>query len=279
MAIGGVFVEQVTEVTEVTVKGWRNGLLLALPLETPWAEVIEQTHAKLDEAKARSFWRGAQTTLDCGDRSVSGEELTALMDRIKRGFGLVPVAIVATDAATREAGEKLALKSYEELPIIQKPRERDRDKSNSDKEAAEASANGSGASHSGPNAGTDIAVRGNFAAHNALYVPGTVRSGQRIVHDTHLIIVGDVNAGAEVAAGGDIIVFGDAARTWLTRDASGRRQPALSLETCARRNSASPGKSPVPAEETERGSGAVRVPEVARIEGGEIGVFSVIMYA
>jgi septum site-determining protein MinC len=250
-------VEELTGQETVEVKGWRNGLLLVLPLSTPWDEVIEQTHSRLDEAKARSFWRGAQTTLDCGTREVSSDELTSLMDRIKRGFGLVPVAIVAQDASTRIAGEKLALKAYEELPVIQK--HRDREKERETEMAA-------------TNAGTEIATRGNFAAQNALYVPGTVRSGQQIVHDTHLVIVGDVNAGAEVSAGGDIIVFGSLrglAHAGCFGDETARivagnlRPPQLRIA----------GKIARSPEESERSPNFQRLSEVARIEGGEIGVF------
>lgn len=37
---------------------------------------------------------------------------------------------------------------------------------------------------------------------------GRVRSGQRIIAESHLIILGDVNPGGEVFAGGDILVLG-----------------------------------------------------------------------
>ncbi len=36
----------------------------------------------------------------------------------------------------------------------------------------------------------------------------TLRSGRSLRHDGHLIVIGDVNAGAEVIAGGDVIVWG-----------------------------------------------------------------------
>jgi len=37
---------------------------------------------------------------------------------------------------------------------------------------------------------------------------GRVRSGQKVTTPKHLLILGDVNPGAEVAAGGDILVMG-----------------------------------------------------------------------
>ena len=42
----------------------------------------------------------------------------------------------------------------------------------------------------------------------SIFVSHTVRSGQRIESDGDIIIIGDVNAGAEVIAGGSIAVFG-----------------------------------------------------------------------
>lgn len=42
----------------------------------------------------------------------------------------------------------------------------------------------------------------------ALIIAGRVRSGQKLQADKHLIIMGDLNPGAEAIAGGDIIVLG-----------------------------------------------------------------------
>ncbi len=40
------------------------------------------------------------------------------------------------------------------------------------------------------------------------FVKGTLRSGQAVEHPHNLVILGDVNPGAEVRAGGNILVFG-----------------------------------------------------------------------
>jgi len=42
----------------------------------------------------------------------------------------------------------------------------------------------------------------------ALFVSRTIRSGQVVRHQGHITIVGDVNAGAEVIAGGNVVVWG-----------------------------------------------------------------------
>ncbi|MFW6381683.1 MAG: septum site-determining protein MinC [Bacillota bacterium] len=43
---------------------------------------------------------------------------------------------------------------------------------------------------------------------DTVLVRGTIRSGQRIKYPSNIVIVGDVNPGAEVIAAGDIIVLG-----------------------------------------------------------------------
>ncbi|MGM0419547.1 MAG: septum site-determining protein MinC [Bacillota bacterium] len=43
---------------------------------------------------------------------------------------------------------------------------------------------------------------------DTILIKGTLRSGQAVEHPHNLVVMGDVNPGAEVRAGGDIIVFG-----------------------------------------------------------------------
>jgi len=55
----------------------------------------------------------------------------------------------------------------------------------------------------------------NVYRTNAQLLAGRVRSGQKINTRSHLIILGDVNPGAEVSAGGDVIVLGSLRGTAL----------------------------------------------------------------
>ncbi len=219
---------------EVEVKGWRNGLLLVLPPEGDWAEVLGQLDDKLNAANVRSFWRGAQTTLDLGGRVLSPADLDALVGRLKNAYGLVPVGVVSVDAPTREGAGTLGLGAYDELPIPRKPA---RDK--------------------------------NKPAHNALYLKQTVRSGQRVVHEGHLVIAGDVNAGAEVVAEGDIVIFGTLrgmAHAGCFGD-EGAQIMASHLRPMQLRIAGLIARAPEP------GAGPQgRSPEVARVISGEIQV-------
>jgi septum site-determining protein MinC len=46
------------------------------------------------------------------------------------------------------------------------------------------------------------------ALPSTLYHAGTVRGGQALHHVGHIVVVGDVNPGAELIASGDVVVFG-----------------------------------------------------------------------
>lgn len=103
--------------------------------------------------------------------------------------------------------------------------------------------------------------------HNALYVRQTVRSGQRLEHDGHLVICGDVNAGAEIFATGDIVVFGTlrgVAHAGAKGD-EGARIVATNLRPTQLRIATRIARSP------DQGSPPLsKFPEVALVEEGEI---------
>lgn len=271
---------EIAPVGDVEVKGWRNGLLLILPGVGTWNEVMARVDARLDEAKARSFWRGAQTTIVSEFRAISLEELDALTERVKRAYGLVPVAIVATDAATRAAGEKLALVAYETLPLVRKPAPREYDAGGVapgvlPAEPAAASSAPARAVEA-PERVAPVGAAATAPENNALYLYQTVRSGQRIVHDGHLVICGDVNAGAEVLARGDVVVLGTLrglAHAGYYGDETARIV-AWSLRPPQLRIAGKIARSPEAAG-TAKGTpaAAAQTPEVARIESGEIQIF------
>jgi len=55
---------------------------------------------------------------------------------------------------------------------------------------------------------TDYVQRDPRESEDTLFLRRTVRSGQAIHHHSNVIVLGDVNPGAEIIAGGDIIVWG-----------------------------------------------------------------------
>ena len=102
------------------------------------------------------------------------------------------------------------------------------------------------------------------AAEGVLLVERTLRGGQRISHDGSVIVLGDVNPGAEIIAGGHVIVWGRLRGTveaGLT--SAGAMVCALDLAPTQLRIGPALARAP---EEP----GRVAVPEVAREVDGRI---------
>lgn len=65
---------------------------------------------------------------------------------------------------------------------------------------------------------------------DALIISGRVRSGQKIDTEKHLIIYGDVNPGAEVIAGGDVIILGTLSGTAIAGQKQDNNSIIFSLD-------------------------------------------------
>jgi septum site-determining protein MinC len=218
--------------------------------------VRSSLEARLNEAKdARTFWRGAQVTLDFGSRELGLEDVEELCSWLREFWGLIPLAAVAPDPQTQAACEKLVLKTYAVLPTIQK--------ATADRETPVVGA--------APAPVPQKATPPSSELNNALYLFRSVRSGQRIEHSGNLVICGDVSADAEVVATGDIIVVGrlrGRPHAGCQGDESAKivaselRAPQLRI---AGKIAAAPHEEGL---RTEK-----RSSEVARIENGEIQVF------
>jgi septum site-determining protein MinC len=154
----------------VRFKGWRGGLLIHLPADGDWEKISDALGERL--AVTKDFWEGAPATIDLGDRDVSRELLTALAERLREEFALEPAGIVSGLETVREAAVALDLEVHETVPVAQpKPEKPD-------------------------------------PRQETRYIRGTVRSGMVVDSKGNLVVVGDVNAGSELRAGGDIIVMG-----------------------------------------------------------------------
>ncbi|HWQ14482.1 MAG TPA: septum site-determining protein MinC [Roseiflexaceae bacterium] len=100
----------------------------------------------------------------------------------------------------------------------------------------------------------------------AAFVRRTVRSGQVVRHQGHVTVLGDVNAGAEVIAGGSVVVWGRVRGT-IHAGALGDRSAvicALELAPTQLRIADLIARAPEGA--------AGRTPEIARVVGDQISV-------
>ncbi|MGH2497431.1 MAG: septum site-determining protein MinC [Ktedonobacteraceae bacterium] len=163
----------------IAIKGTRNGLLLTLEPETPFSDLLTALSERL--AEAPTFFRGASLAVDTTRRALQRGERTQLEALL--AYYHMSVAM-------------------QELPVIAPP--------------SEAQANARKVS--GDLAESNAAQRTEQQAQNGqaapremddtLFLRRTVRSGQAIHHASNVVVLGDVNPGAEIVAGGDIIVWG-----------------------------------------------------------------------
>lgn len=157
----------------LTIKGVKDGLLIHLP-EGPWDRVRESLMTTLGEQS--DFLRGARLALQVDERDLGAGELGSLR-AVLAEHEVTLWAILTTHENTRSAaadlGLALSLKAQQS-------------------EAAD----------------REASIDTELVGEDAILVRRTLRSGHSIRHPGHVTVVGDVNPGAEIIAGGNVIVWG-----------------------------------------------------------------------
>jgi len=156
----------------INIKGLRDGLLISLGAGE-WEYLQGLLFAQIDERVA--FFRGARLALDVGEQILHVAEMSKLRDEFsEREVSLW--AVVSESPKTVQTAQLLGLATR-----ISKQR---------------------------PEARVSAPVQAEGSNFGALWVERTLRSGTRIEFGGHVVIMGDVNPGAEIVAGGDILVWG-----------------------------------------------------------------------
>lgn len=158
--------------SKVTIKGIREGLLITLG-EGSWPDVQQTLLDHIDEQG--EFYRGARLALDVGNHILKATDLAQLRNLIsERQLSLW--AVLSNSPTTEQTAQTLGLATR-----LSKPR-------------PELTA-----------AKLETTVTDGEAA---MLVRRTLRSGYRLQYEGHVIVIGDVNPGAEIIARGDVIVWG-----------------------------------------------------------------------
>jgi len=155
----------------IHIKGLRDGLLVSLS-EAPWEEQCTALLAQIDGQQA--FFNGARLALDIGNQILRVNEMVELRDRLsERNVSLW--AVISESPTTEKTAQLLGLATR-----VSKPR---------------------------PEETHNIDTR-IINEETALFVNKTLRSGARIDFAGHVVLLGDVNPGAEIVADGSVIVWG-----------------------------------------------------------------------
>lgn len=157
----------------ITIKGIREGLLVTLSEGENWIATSRTLLDRIDQAS--DFFSGAKLALGVGPRALSAADLGRLRDALsERKVSLW--AVLSDSPTTVNAAQALGL-------IIHLPA-------------------------STPQTRPDPEVDPEEAREEAVLVRRTLRSGRSVRHMGHVIVIGDVNPGAEIVAGGDVVVWG-----------------------------------------------------------------------
>jgi septum site-determining protein MinC len=176
----------------VSYKGTRQGILMSISEEEPLGVALDILRSKIEAT--RSFFEGSPISLDLGWRELENEDLQEVLDLFKEN-NLQLLGIISCSQFTRKIAEgkgikviigRLGLadhagrKKYEKKFISSYERKKEETTTEPKKQDDE----------------------------EIKYIKKTIRSGQTIEHPGNLIILGDVNPGAVVKAGGDVIIIG-----------------------------------------------------------------------
>lgn len=166
---------------QIDIKGIRDGLLIRVS-DHPDFAVYERLRRELEQK--RGFLQGSRVAVELGRRAMNHEQLTG-MQRLLADHDLELWAVIAEDGETRVAARDLGLATRLSGSAT-----------DLDGNALAGSPNGASASAKSP------------PAANPLLLRETLRSGRSVWHEGHVIVLGDVNPGAEIIATGNVIVWG-----------------------------------------------------------------------
>jgi septum site-determining protein MinC len=168
--------EQQSVQGNISIKGTRNGLLLTMEPGTPFSDLIGALASRL--AEAPDFFRGASLSVDTTRRKLLVSERVQLEDLLSHYY--MSVSPIEQAKTVQKEIPKTVQFPAEETPLPGMPAPQEVQQEARD-----------------PRESTDT-----------LFLHRTVRSGQAIHHTSNVVVLGDVNPGAEIVAGGDIIVWG-----------------------------------------------------------------------
>ena len=169
--------------SQIGIKGIREGLLISVPDRGSLADLVTLLNVEL--AQKQAFLQGSQVALQVGYRKLDKDHLRQLQAVFEQ-HQLELWAILAEDPSAREAARDLSLATR--------------------LSGSQTDLNGNFLSQM-PEPGT-AATAVTQPAQGGLILKETLRSGRSIYHEGHVVVIGDVNPGAEIVASGDVIVWG-----------------------------------------------------------------------
>jgi septum site-determining protein MinC len=205
------------------LRGRREGLEVMLA-GRDLSEAFEELEGRL--AERPGFYRGTSAVANFGELAPSPDELSRLrclldgagielralagaapLEEIARAEGLAFEAIVPRGEAPRRFRERAQIELSEAARSLTADFAGARGDIAQRRRRGEASVRRANV-HPREPAPTPPALHLVAPSPSTYYQAGTLRGGQALHHTGNIVVVGDVNPGAELVATGDIVVFG-----------------------------------------------------------------------
>jgi septum site-determining protein MinC len=155
----------------IQIKGIREGLLATLG-DGAWSELQDALFKQVEDQA--SFFQGARLAIDVGNQILHAAEMGGLRDRLsEKGISLW--AIISNSPTTEQTARVLGLATRLNSPRPER---------------------------------SIRSLDTNLSGESAVLVQRTLRSGFKLTHQGHVVVIGDVNPGAEIVAAGSVVVWG-----------------------------------------------------------------------
>jgi septum site-determining protein MinC len=154
------------------IKGIREGLLVTLG-EGDWVGLQNSLLKNIEEQT--NFFNGAKLALDVGNQILNVVALSSLRDKLSE-HQVSLWAVISNSPTTEKTAQVLGLATRLNTPRLDRTiRALDTD---------------------------------HLTGESAMLVQRTLRSGFKITYQGHVVVIGDVNPGAEIIASGSVVVWG-----------------------------------------------------------------------
>jgi septum site-determining protein MinC len=163
--------------TRIDIKGTSYGLVIHVG-PGDWNSLLGELTLRLEHTP--SFFKGGRVALHVGPRQLTKRQLEHIGDLL-RSHQMSLWAVIGESEETVEQAISLGLETRLDSPQALRP---------PDEESEGAT------------------TRATTDTQSAILVRRTLRSGQSLHHAGHVVVIGDVNPGAEVIASGDVVVWG-----------------------------------------------------------------------
>jgi len=156
----------------VTIKGIGNGLVVSFK-STIWKDMQSDLIERIESNT--SFFNKARIALEVGDATIKAAEMGKLREMLSKKE-IILWAVLSTSDTTINSAQLLGIQTQLGLKM----------------------------GKSKENSST------SFDGEAAVWVERTLRAGYRIETRSHVILMGDLNPGAEIVSGGSVFIWGKA---------------------------------------------------------------------